>query len=442
IPSFPIFLSAIIFFYLNYKYNKKIYIILAGIFYALSAYSYPFHFIHLSAALFILLIILCFQRKWQIVKRLFLSFFISLAVLTPFFYWQIKLKMLPQYRDIFSRYGPELSHAFRISYWKEYIWYLFISGFVILWGEKTKKQKIAYFIISFILAGILCLNMQTVLGFNLEPRHWEIRTIFLGLSLGWLIAFWWVSDYFKKYNKNIFIVFSGVLIIIFLAVHAIHVKYNETKENYHFYIMPEYKQESFNWLNNNTEVDSVIVSPAFSTNIFITMHTHNNIFIPMGINSLAPEEEAIERLIITYKIFGVKREQLDKLLNQQRNKDYQDLKNLKSLDRVEAEMQGIEQSGKDYLFGSMKFIGNDFDMDTRYAKTTPYQGIPQKLYEEIINKFDSLDMKEALGKYRADYLYFGPMEKEMSTADFTEYNKVYDNLGVEIYEFKNEKLVK
>ncbi|MFH1822293.1 MAG: hypothetical protein ABH830_01180, partial [Patescibacteria group bacterium] len=47
IPSFPIFLSAIIFFYLNYKYNKKIYIILAGIFYALSAYSYPFHFIHL-----------------------------------------------------------------------------------------------------------------------------------------------------------------------------------------------------------------------------------------------------------------------------------------------------------------------------------------------------------------------------------------------------------
>lgn len=437
IPCFPIFLAGIIFTYLNYKHDKKIYIVLMGVFYALNAYSYPFHFIYLSVAIFVLLIILCFQKQWHIIKRFILSFLVSLIVLIPFFIIQIQLRMLPQYYDIIGRQGLEKSHLFRASYWKEYVWYLLFSFSVFLWGLKTGRQKIAYFIISFILAGILVLNMQVVLGFNMQPSHWETRTIFLGLSLGWLIAFWWLSEYFKKNNltKNICI-FLGGIIIISLITHSIHFQLNNNKESYSTYTIPEYMQESFDWLNNNTEIDSVVASPAFSTTTLIPMYTHNNLFVPFGINTIASEDEIIERLIITYKLFGVKREQLTKFLKPNLNKEY------KEVDNMDRRMNQIEDSGMNYLF-CYKYIGDDFDIDTRYAKIENNLGkIPQELYEKIMDKYDSFDLEKTLNQYRVDYLYLGPREKKISFADFINFEKVYSSKGVEIYKYDYNKIIK
>ena len=428
IPCLPILLLAIIFLYLTYKYDKKIYTALFGLFYALNAYTYPFHFIFLSAAIFILMIILVARKDWAAVKRFIWSFAVSLVALIPFFYIQIKLRLLPQYYDIIARQGIEKSHMFRISYWKEYIWYLIFSYAVFLWGNKTNKREIAYFVIAFILAGILVLNMQVVFGFNLQPRHWELRVIFLGLALGWLVLFWWISEFFGKKKKNIFVVAISVLAALFLTANSIQAVYIQNKTQYQNYTIPEYMQESLAWLDKNTENDSVVASPLFSTITLIPMYTHNNIYIPLGLNSFAPEDEIIERLIINYKLFGVSRGRLDNLLNPSKKHAYQ------SQDEMENKMSQVDDTSL-YLF-CYKYVGKEFDLDTRYAKQKTNLELPQEVYEKIMRRFDSLNIDEIKNKYRLDYLYLGPREKKISEADFTKFEKAYDNQGVEIYRYK------
>ncbi|MCK4554709.1 hypothetical protein KAU19_07175 [Candidatus Parcubacteria bacterium] len=429
IPCLPIFLSAIIFCYLNYKHNKKIFVVLFGIFYALNAYTYPFHFIYLSAALCVLLVVLCLRRRWDVVKRFALSFAVSFAVLAPFFYWQIKLRLLPQYKEIFYGMGVEEGHAFRISYWKEYIWYLIFSYIIFLWGIIKKRKEISYFIISFILTGILVLNMQVVLGFNVQPNHWEPRAIFLGLSLGWLVIFWWAYEHFsKKISKNIIFIVA-TLIIISLTSHAILYQFYAAQRNDKLKTIPIYMQESFKWLNNNTEIDTVVVSPSLLTNVFIPLYTHNNIFIPRRANSFAPENEIIDRLILAYKLFGVKKERLDQTIN------FKDYKICQNHNDLECALYNADIGcGFSYLF-LVKYARRDLDIYTRYAKRDLENRIPKKLYEEIMDKYYSFDTEKALSQYRMDYLYLGPREKTISSADFTKFEKVYDNKGVEIYKY-------
>ncbi|KKR03761.1 MAG: hypothetical protein UT31_C0010G0008 [Parcubacteria group bacterium GW2011_GWF2_39_13b] len=429
IPCLPIFLLAIIFLYLNYKYDKKIYILLFGLFYALNAYTYPFHFIFLSAAIFILVIILCAQKRWDIIKRFIWAFAISLFALIPFFYIQIKLRLLPQYDDVIVRYGVEKSHAFRLSYWKEYLWYLIFSSYIFWWGKKAKKEEIAYFVISFILAGILVLNMQLVFGFNLQPRHWEIRTIFLGLGLGWLVVFWRISEYSKEKGKNILVVLVAILISLFLTAHSIQVFFEQNKTQYQNYTIPEYMQESFVWLDKNTEIDSVVASPVLSVITLIPLYTHNNIFIPLGLNSFAPEDEIIERLIINYKLFGVGREYLDDLLNPEKKH------NCENLNEIEGRMCEVDSTS--LYFFCYKYVGDAFDLDTRYARQETTLEMPFGVYKKIMEKFDSIDIEKVKNKYRIDYLYLGPREKEISSADFTKFEKIYDDKNVEIYKYKN-----
>lgn len=428
IPCLPILLLAIIFLYLNYKYDKKIYIVLFGLFYGLNAYTYPFHFIFLSSAIFVLVAILLIQKKWDIIKRFIFSFLISLLVMAPFFYIQIKLRLLPQYYDIIGRQGMEISHRFRFSYWKEYLWYLIVSWLVFWWGKKTNKQEIAFFITSFVLAGILVLNMQVIFGFNLQPRHWEVRTIFLGLSLAWLVLFWQIEKYFEKRRKKIFIAVIAVLICLSLTAHLIQAFWEQNKTQYQNYTIPEYMQKSFSWLGNNTEKESVVASPLFSTITLIPTYTHNNIFIPLGINSFAPEDEIIERLIINYKLFGVSREQLDNLLNPAIKHEY------KNLDEMENRMSQVDNTSL-YLF-CYKYVGDSFDLDTRYAKNETNLEMPEDVYKKIMEKFDNFDIEKEKSKYRLDYLYLGPREKKISTADFSKFEKIYDNQGVEIYRYK------
>lgn len=416
IPALTIFLLAAIFIYLNYRYNKKIYIILAGIFYALNAYSYPFHFIYLSAALCVLFFILLIQKKWDVIKRVVLSLLISLIFLIPFIYNQVNIRALPQYAELFERSGIEETYAFRFSYWREYLWYLLLALIALKWGKKNSKQAISHFVISFLLAGILVLNMQVVLGFNVQPDHWETRSIFFGLSLGWLVIFWWLRDYFyHKAGKKFIISFVAVAIIISLGFHSVQHQINNHKINYQTRTLPEHLHQSLVWLDENTDVDSVVVSPYLDTNFFIPMYTHNNIFIPRAVNTLASEQEIIDRLIFTYKLFGVTREDAGQMLRSRQTVDY--------------------------LF-SYRYLGSELDTYTKYAKSDPKIGMPEHIYTEIMEKFDSFQLEDFANKYRTDYLYLGPNEREISFPDFSEFDQVYNNEGVEIYQYSSENLFK
>ena len=67
-----------------------------------------------------------------------------------------------------------------------------------------------------------------------------------------------------------------------------------------FQIEPD-KVGAFEWINQNINKDSVILTSSLKDNLYLAIFTHANVFIPRSQHSLAPDIEALERFLLLYK---------------------------------------------------------------------------------------------------------------------------------------------
>ncbi|TAL20248.1 hypothetical protein EPN90_01390 [Patescibacteria group bacterium] len=425
VPALLPLLLTFLFAYRAAAGNKKRPALVAGLFLALNAYSYPFHFIYAATSFGLLFIFAALRRRRALVKQLLILFASAFIFLVPFALNQTHLLALPHYREFVERNGLEVGRAFRLEHWPRYAWLLAVSVLLFFAARKRpdeKERTRALFLVTPLLAGIIDWNLQVILGFSVQSDHWLDRDIFLGLNLAYFVLFLWLwTRVAAKSRRSKFLAFS-FLIIFLVSVAATQVRglFGYARENYRRAVIPDYLTRQFTWLDQNIPAEAVVMTPSLVNNVFLPLYTSANIFVPRGLGSLASEEETLERLFITYRVFGIGEGYLEQALTPPA--------------KEENSYEAFERSAIGYLFAT-RYQSRSLTEWTR--PTGEVRPIPEGRYREILAKFQAFRCDNCLKKYRVDYLLYGPNEKKIVQRDFSLepfLRQVYDDGETQIFQ--------
>lgn len=408
--SFLLLLLGILLLWQSLKKGKLFLLVLTGFILGLQWYVYSYYAIFATLILFILPLVLFFSKYRTKIKSLFIAAgtFLITSLYYWFNYWQFV--QLPQAREFLLRAGREDGRWFD----KNSLFIILLVLLIILVNKKLKKKikNEQIFIISLLLAIFSCLNFQILSGFSMQHFHWQsvIVNPIIILAEVYLLSLI-ITDYYSKFFRK------GILIIILMLVASIFFRNLFISLNTYKAYTQDYKIfEAFNWLNKNTGKDSVVMTPSLETNYLLIIYTHNYIFTPHALHSLAPTSELMERMAITFNIFGISSSYTKNFLTPQ-----------KSLGVTPYTHQTLDLAGYPYLFY------------LKHGLQGPKNEEAQKEILESLKIFRTvkLTLPEISKKYKVDYLFFGPSEKRISTANFDlnpKIKKVFDNEEIKIYQ--------
>ncbi len=204
---------------------------------------------------------------------------------------------------------------------------------------------------------------------------------------------------------------GSLLLLLSIAGYQVTLSRNTA----HAFTLPPGFANAFEWINRETPRDSVVVTPSFETNMLLPVYTHANVFLPNGNLSLAPTEELIDRLLITYRLFEVPVEYLRVSLRDDPDRlaDFRRSQNHFSRSRPEL----LEQHGLWYLFHRLKW--------------------PEERIRAVVDRYARLTVspERPFGRYRADYVWLSPLEALKGRADLSALLflvPVYEKDGVRI----------
>lgn len=407
--TFLIYISALYFVFRALRNKTRDNIILGGLFSGLTFYTYLFDWGYLLTGLSIMAVLYLCQKQYPEFKILFYIIFIASIVSIPYWINLLELKSLPQFKDVFYRMGIEISDSFRWgSVWKSYLRNILLV--VLLWMTWRKKDKIGFnFITSFLLAYFVVVNIQVITGFQAQPDHWyRIQYIFMALGV-YMLLFWIYERLIKNRVSQKSAVYLTLIFLFLFFSQQIYTQYEFSRRDAHLYAMPNKLIASYEWLNKNTQKNSVVGSVVFATNDELMLFTHNKIFVPRGGNTLAPNDEIWDRFIRMGKIYGL-------------NAD-----NFKALAGENIGMLLLDYYAErthDTHFRSGFRKASDEIPVVVAAKTADYE------------KY-KLDMNNL--PYKLDYLYFGPKEFAIAGAykpDTANAELVYDQNDIRIYKLR------
>ncbi len=411
IPGASFFLLSLFFTYKATRAGtkRKCFIALAGVFYGTLFYLYFYFWAFFTVFLGLFFFALLLGKHKEESHAILAIGVIGLTVSIPFWVSHFNLAALPNYQELIGRMGPELGHGFRWFLWKSYI-VVFLMTLGALWtGKKFNRPVLGLFLAALAVAEIVVLNEQVITGFNIQSDHWATRVFLMTRGIILFTLFYYAILHFKNRIKilrysSVFVVL-GTMLVFFLFSNIIYTEIAEAKKYAHVYTVPENIMHAYEWLNENTLEDSVILTPALQTNIDISVYTHNRIFLARANNSLATEEEFLSRLYSAYSLLSVSPEYFYNMIQ--------------------------SSAGIKYFF-SHKYASRDTDA---YLKAHDVVVLPDSILEKKLNEYIFFNPLETLS-YRMDYIFIGPREKNVDfNSDVLEkYNRVYDKNNIEIYE--------
>ncbi|MBU2529986.1 MAG: hypothetical protein KKD35_03005 [Elusimicrobia bacterium] len=430
LPDYFILLLAIIFILLtiNTRNTKRGYIygVLMGIFAGLLIYTYPLYAIYMGGVWMVLFIYFLIVKDYAILKRFLCGGIICFLTIIPYFIIQYQRESIISGQELLERWGGEFERKINFHVYRYYIVYMALMILTYIFGRKNKKESI--FVIGCLASIIIGLNIQLLTGYNLQSDHWLSRVAPIGLNITFFMWVYWLWNFLKK-KGIIFKIFNIGLILfcVFSFTRSIHAQYLFSKNTYEMFTIEDSNfLNAIDWLNKNTEKDSVVLTPSLKRNLSIILLTHNRVYVPNAINTLAPEKEIIDRAFTLFRVLNVKPQHIGNLMDTEKN-------------RVAVSEADSENMGAEYFFYS-RYAPHELDTA---IKNTPCT-VPEKIQKDFINLYEATEATaKDLFKYRADYLFWGGAEKAIAK-DFNPENKdwlkkEYQNDTTAIYKiFPNE----
>lgn len=272
---------------------------LYGFVWSLLFYSYFYNFVVFFFTVGILILFYLFKDKAKFRNLIRTSIFATLFSI-PFWINYFVFKNTPYYADYLTRVGVETGHFIRVL-GEYFLWLFFVVVFILLC--KNLKREWVYFLLAFFIAGLVGLNLQLFVGFNPEPDHFA-RVIVFGIEFMMLSILFVILNYlgkFRFFNKKFFnkkAVTIYLIIILLLFSLVWQVKYfNTVKDNF---VMDSKEIEVYDWLNENLEETSVIVSDDLIINYHVPLYTKHDIFMGGGGGfTISDNEDLLDRAFVT-----------------------------------------------------------------------------------------------------------------------------------------------
>lgn len=413
IPGALPLLLTIGFVILTLKRSSYLYPMFGGLSFALVAYTYPFHALYMGFALVILFGGTVAFRMWEEVRRLMVFGIFGGLALIPYVVNQYALRALPDfYEDIFLRYGIKEMRQFHPEYMMRYIWSLLVALGVFVWGMRHGAKKEAFVISALLLSGIVVLNLDLILGYQVQPDHWLTRELLWGFHLAYVVIGYALYSLCLSRMPRLPLLGTVLMLLVLVSIGTTALRSHmlRVERDYAAYSVPQYYRDAFGWLNAHTPPDAVVLTPSLVTNNFIPLYTHNNIFIPRVYNSLASLEERFERVKVAYATFGIPDSYLESVT-------------------PERTAHGEDASIQD----TYKEIETDL---TLYLIGVRYAGHGKPVFPSEVKQQLRETAPVCTRKCRIEYVFVGPQERALMTVDFdsmSEYVKVYEHDGVSIY---------
>lgn len=404
---FIIYISCLIFTYKALNNIKISYIFFGAIFFGLLFYSHPFFWAHTVVSYYLFCLYLIFKKRFIQLKALILIILGGLVISIPYWINFIKSVNLPYFSEVAMRYGFYPSR-------QPLLWKTPIIGILLFLFFYKNRDFNFYFISSFLIGGFLCLNQQVISGIELGPGGWyhytlKQITIMAGMVLlnNFLMRrgnFWQRIlkgfDY-KRFKKPILVFSFGLLILSGLSIQLTYYESVKTEQKER-----QFLYDAFLWLDNNTEVDSVILA-SDSVSLILPIYTHNNVYIGKFIcDSLVKDAEIMDRFLIFARIYKMNKDEINQ-----------------------------------YIINHKATFFGGSPGDPKYKNIEDFFRL-NMVFENVSRKyktFEKEDIIALLKKFRVDYIFYSPYEKKIPQIDFNEYpflHKVYDKGGVQIYSIK------
>lgn len=279
-------------------------------------YIYFYYWAFATVLMFILSVLLLFvgrEKAFTAIKILFGGFIVSL----PYWIKFLKLRNNPLYEELSARVGLEVNRAFRIESMDAYILAIVLSIVLIWLGRKRGEIITGIFLGAALLSYIVVLNIQIVIGFNIQPDHWGSRVNVYILSMGTIITIFWLFDFLSKKFKNSRPILSAPIIyalLLFFLSMALVVQIRNSSFAANDYRISKDLLAAYKWIDRNTPKDSVFLSPSSKTTFYLPFFTHANVYVPPACYSLLPRDQIIDRFLESYAYFGVPESFLKKSL--------------------------------------------------------------------------------------------------------------------------------
>ncbi len=424
-PGLPFFAGGMLFIILSFVPYKRSYrnIFFAAACMAANMYLYLTNAMFLFVAVGMMgLLFLGYKKREQFTRAVIMvvtALFLSIGYFISYF----KINALPHADEFYRRIGGELTHAFRFNFWPEYLVYIALALFVLWWGKKYKREIASMCVAGGVLAAPVLLNLQVVLGFNPTPQVWYVHQLFMGFYFGWMVVLFWLYTVVKNSRRPWLAPTLLVLFFVLVVSRSSYARYYAYSYSYSGHSMPPAIAESMDWLNSNTPLDSVVMTPSTISNSLIPYKTHNRVFIPVAVTFPGPISEITERFFIAFRLYGVDSDFIERGMNRDLNEYIDDFARLQ------------ENSLNTYMFDAYHF-GTELNdtLTKRYRTPSP------AIIADYIAEYESIpyEPEALLGAHAVDYLYIGPYEKRYSnlpeTVDYAE--KVFDNDAVQIYKIR------
>ncbi|KKP36922.1 hypothetical protein A2483_03610 [Candidatus Peregrinibacteria bacterium RIFOXYC2_FULL_33_13] len=345
-------------------------------------------------------------KKYTHVKNIIIQAIIAILASIPLIF----NILLIQSNEIAVRGGVIFNHKPNLDF-------LIVSFLLIFIITYIRKDKNFYFLLSIFLATILGMNLQVIIGQNIQIDHWHMRvTRPFAIICAFILfhRFQFIKIPLNGIKKLLKLIskpaISLSLSLIFFLIIIINASFIQiTAAQYYKNKITTFNNtyySSLEWLSNNSQKNDVILSSPY-TSMLIPLYTDSYSYLASGY-SFSSEEEIIDRAAIYFALIKIEKEKIIELLNTRKTQRF--------------------------FFNDQYYPGHINGED---RKMTP------KIFQKVIDKYNyylTQDLEKAINKYKINYFYIDQNTAKINNRDFTEFKflkLVYEDKENKIYETNN-----
>lgn len=382
----------------------------------------------LTALGFLFILTLLFLRRDHDRLRGFAVIFIVIGIMAlPYLVNYYQFTKTPDHHDFALRLSlSEGREVGLVGIGYDYIAYLFLAAAVFLLYFKRDRQK-AILLWAFVAAMFAVWNIQLITGFVPAPDHWTKAvspTLFIILAI---IVYDLAERIETKRHawRKVFTVVLVVLTVLVVTKKLVNIVSlarapQPWVENKYFF--PKDISDSWDWINNHLGREPKIISSSFMTAQYLAVYTSARPYLPQSIISTLAMRDLEERYLKASRLFKVP----DDIIKAQ----------------LDSQAPATPCLEKYCYYRSENFGKLTDDLYACFFSRGPFNENQRRGCGRVPDDYK----KDLLARYQktrptwqdtgADYVYYGPWEKQFSSPRFEKDSKlelVYKNPLVDIY---------